>query len=92
MKYIVAVYFSKACFEFKEPIPQEVLAGIPVPPLSAVSFHNIKRQWNPDFSKDFDCNVIIDDISSNFVYVSFSNNSWNNVTFSSQLKNPTFCR
>jgi Zn-dependent M16 (insulinase) family peptidase len=52
-------------------VPAALLAAINIPAQRSIDWHQIRRMNDPNFAKDFDCNVVFDDISSNFVYVTF---------------------
>jgi len=51
-------------------VPATVLECVKVPSLESIHSHKIIRHKNPEWASDLKCNLVIDDIKSNFVYVS----------------------
>ncbi|OXA50789.1 Presequence protease 2, chloroplastic/mitochondrial [Folsomia candida] len=52
------------------PAPASVLEQVSVPCADSIHFHTITRYANPDWADQLKCNFYMDDIKSNFVYVS----------------------
>lgn len=51
-------------------VPASFLEKISVPCTKSIYFHKISRHQNPEWAQDFKANLYLDDINSNFVYVS----------------------
>ncbi|CAG7825781.1 unnamed protein product [Allacma fusca] len=52
------------------PVPMSFISKIQTPSIDSITFHDITRHDNPDFANDVKCNFYLDDIHSNFVYLS----------------------
>jgi hypothetical protein len=53
----------------QKPAPATILDSVTVPCTDSIHFHSIQRHQNPEWASDVKCNLYVDDIKSNFVYV-----------------------
>lgn len=68
---------AKLSYELEEamrinstPAPSNILEQVTVPCTQSIYYHKIKRHQNPEWASDVKCNLYVDDIKSNFVYIS----------------------
>lgn len=69
---VIIVNYSESVI-LQTPAPASVLEQVSVPCADSIHFHTITRYANPDWADQLKCNFYMDDIKSNFVYVSSFN-------------------
>ncbi|CAL8125775.1 unnamed protein product [Orchesella dallaii] len=66
----LAVELKEAMDANAREVPESFLEKINVPCTKSIFYHKIERYQNPEWAADFKANLYVDDINTNFVYVS----------------------